>query len=105
MHAVMSEWERDAISKRTREALAAAKARGVKLGTRGAANLRKVNDRRHAYAQSHAEKLRDVLLGLKARGLTQRKMVEALNKLRIPAPRGGAWHLPTVQRVLARIGR
>jgi DNA invertase Pin-like site-specific DNA recombinase len=103
--AAVAEHEREMVSVRTRDALAAAKARGVKLGTAGRANLRKVNDRRHAYAQAHADKLRDVLLGLGARGLAQRKMAEALNELRIPAPRGGAWHLPTVQRVLARIGR
>ena len=30
MHAVMSEWERDAISKRTKDALQAAKARGIR---------------------------------------------------------------------------
>src|SRR5437764_2513710 len=47
IHAVMSEWERDAISKRTKDALAAAKARGVNLGKAGKANLAKVNDRRH----------------------------------------------------------
>jgi len=105
IYAVMSEWERDAISKRTKDALAAAKTRGVKLGTKGAANLRKVNDRRHAYAQAHAESLRDVLLGLKARGFTQRQMAGELNKLDVKAPRGRKWHLPTVQRVLARIER
>jgi DNA invertase Pin-like site-specific DNA recombinase len=103
MHAVMSEWERDAISKRTREALAAAKARGVKLGKAGPANLAKVNDRKHRYAQEHAERLRATLHGLEAQGLTQRAIVSELNRLGIKAPRGGAWHLPTVQRVLARL--
>jgi DNA invertase Pin-like site-specific DNA recombinase len=103
MHAVMSEWERDQISKRTKDALAAAKARGVKLGRRGAANLAAVNDRRHGYAQAHADKLRGVLEGFKARGMTQREMVEELNALGIKAPRGGAWYLPTLQRVAARL--
>jgi DNA invertase Pin-like site-specific DNA recombinase len=103
MHAVMSEWERDAISKRTKEALAAAKARGVKLGTAGPRNLAKVNDRQHAYAQAHAEKLRSVLSGFRREGLTLRAMVEKLNALGIPAPRGGQWYLPTVQRVMARL--
>jgi len=103
MHAVMSEWERDAISKRTKDALAAAKARGVKLGVAGAANLAKVNDRRHAYAQQHADKLRVTLRGMRKQGLTQREMVEQLNTLGLAAPRGGAWHLATLQRVLARL--
>ena len=103
MHAVMSEWERDAISKRTKEALAAAKARGVKLGTAGPRNLQGVIDRRHADAADHAEKLRETILGLRDRGLSQRVIAAKLNELGIKAPRGGAWHLPTVQRVMARL--
>jgi DNA invertase Pin-like site-specific DNA recombinase len=103
IHAVMREWERDAISKRTKDALAAAKARGVKLGVAGPANLKKVNDRRHAYAQQHADRLRVTLRGMQRQGLTQREMVEQLNGLRLTAPHGGAWHLATLQRVLARL--
>lgn len=103
MHAVMSEWERDQISKRTKDALAAAKARGVELGKAGRANLAKVNDRKHAYAQQHADHLRATLRGLQEQGLSQRAIADELNRLGIKAPRGGEWHLPTVQRVLARL--
>lgn len=106
MHAVMSEWERDAISKRTKDALAAAKARGVQLGKAGPANLAKVNDRRHAYAQHHADNLRETLLGLRDQGLTQRDIAMKLGDLGVKTPRGSTtWHLHTVQRVLARLAK
>ena len=103
MYAVMSEWERDAISKRTKEALAAAKARGVKLGTAGPANLRHAIDQRQAEADAYAEKWRGVLLGLKSRGFRQRAIADEMNSRDIKSPRGGQWHLPTVQRVMARL--
>lgn len=103
MYAVMSEWERDAISKRTKDALAAAKARGVQLGRTGPTNVKKMNEQRHADAQARADNLRATLRGLQEHGLPQREIAAELNRLGIKAPRGGDWHLRTVQRVLARI--
>lgn len=104
MHAVMSEWERDQISARTKAALAAAKARGVALGCAGAANLRPNIEERQRAADAFAVKLRPLFEGMKARGLSQRAMVEELNAVGLPAPKGGAWRLSQVQRVIARHG-
>lgn len=103
MHAVMSEWERDAISKRTREALQAAKARGVKLGAAGPRNLRPNIEARVESADAYAAKLKTVIAGLQGRGLSQRAVVAEINALGVPAPQGGRWHLATLQRVLARL--
>jgi len=102
MHAVMSEWERDQISERTKAALAAAKARGVVLGATGPANLKTCNDQRQQKAQEFRERLRPVLDGMVAQGLTRRAMVTSLNNLGIKAPMGGMWSLGQVQRHLAR---
>lgn len=103
IHAVMSEWERDQISARTRAALAAAKARGVTLGACGPSNLRKMNERKTAQAQAVAERLRSVVLALRESGISQRGIAAELNALGIAAPRGGAWSLVQVQRLLARL--
>lgn len=103
MHAVMSEWERDQISARTKAALAAAKVRGVVLGRAGAENLRPNIEERQRAADDFAAKLRPLFEGMKARGLSQRAMVEELNSFGLPAPKGGAWRLSQVQRVLARL--
>ncbi len=103
MHAVMSEWERDQISARTKAALAAAKVRGVVLGVAGAANLRPNVEQRQQAADEFAEGLKITIDGYKAQNLTQRAMVAELNKTGIKTARGGAWSLVQLQRVMARI--
>ncbi|MBJ9591750.1 recombinase family protein [Burkholderia seminalis] len=103
MHAVMAEWERDQISKRTKDALAAAKARGVKLGTAGAANLKPNVEARQRAADAFAGKLAGVVAGFRARNLSQRDMVVELNALGIKAANGGAWHRGQLCRLLNRI--
>ncbi|PUA99163.1 DNA invertase Pin-like site-specific DNA recombinase [Acidovorax sp. 107] len=103
MHAVMAEWERDQISQRTKDALAASKASGTKLGTAGPANLRRNIEERRDAANDFAAKLAGVVEGFQARGLSQRRMVAELNTVGIKAPRGGAWSLRQVQHLLARL--
>ncbi|WP_322046948.1 recombinase family protein [Paraburkholderia sp. J67] len=103
MHAVMAEWERDQISKRTKDALAAAKARGVKLGTAGAANLKPNVEARQQAADAFAGKLAGVVAGFRARGLSQRAMVDELNVLGIKTPNGGEWHRGQLCRLLERV--
>ncbi len=103
MYAVMAEWERDAISRRTREALAAAKARGIRIGLTGPTNLRRAVEARQAASDAFAARLRGVLEGFLARGLSQRAIVRELNALGVKSPGGGAWHLRPLQRVMARL--
>lgn len=103
MHAVMSEWERDQISARTKAALAAAKARGVELGRAGAENLRPNIGERQRAADAFATRLRPLFEGMAARGLSQRAMAEELNAVGIPAPKGGTWRLIQLQRLQRRL--
>jgi DNA invertase Pin-like site-specific DNA recombinase len=103
IYAAMAEHEADQISARTKAALAAAKAKGVVLGAAGSANLRPNIEERQRAANEFATNLRGVFEGMKARGLSQRAMAEELNTIKVPAPKGGAWGLSQVQRVLARL--
>lgn len=100
MHAVMSEWERDQISARTKAALSAAKVRGVQLGTAGPDNLKPNIEARQEAARAFAAKLSGTIQGMKARGLPQRKMVDELNSLGVKTARGGEWSLIQLQRVM-----
>jgi len=97
--AAFAEHEARRISERTRDALAAAKARGVVLGITGPANLKACNDQRQQKAKEFRDRLRSVLDGMKTQGLTRRAMVDRLNDLGIKTPMGGAWSLGQVQRL------
>jgi len=105
-----SQIERTMISDRTRAALARIKSEGKPLGmnakTPEAAGVirSKASASITAKATAQAENLRDIFQSMTNRSLTQRGMVEELNRIGIPAPRGGTWSQATVCRMLKRIG-
>ncbi|RUW85119.1 recombinase family protein [Mesorhizobium sp. M1E.F.Ca.ET.063.01.1.1] len=105
IYAALAEKERALISGRTRQALAAAKARGVKLGgpkiTEAAARSREV---RTARADAFAANVAPIIEQVRASGATSlRQIAEALNSRGIGTPRGGTWSAMQVSDVLKRV--
>lgn len=98
-----AEFEARRISERTKAALAAAKARGRVLGSKGIDNLRPNIEERQQAADAFAERLRHMMHAMEGRGLSQRAMAAELNQLGIKTPRGGLWSLYQVQRLLLRL--
>ncbi len=113
--AAVAELEAGLTSERTKAALAAAKARGVKLGgDRGyrppappdpkAAGAASAEARQRA-ADHAAHALAPALAALRQEGATSLASLAAgLTARGITSPRGGAWTATGVRRVLARIG-
>lgn len=111
--ALVAQQEREAISRRTKEALAAAKARGTRLGNpNGAAALRRARKGNaaglqaiKARADAHARDLAPVVESLAAEGITSLGgIAAALNERGMQTPRGGQWHKTSVRNLLARAG-
>ncbi len=110
--ALVAQQEREAISKRTKEALAAAKARGVKLGNpNGAAALLRSGKGNKAgvraikaNADQHALNLAPVIEALGQEGVTSLgAMAKVLNKRGMLTPRGRRWHKSSVRNLLQRL--
>jgi DNA invertase Pin-like site-specific DNA recombinase len=107
--AAVAQHEREAISARTTAALAAAKARGVRLGNpalpAGNASTAAVARRGlQAKADAFAKDLRDVIEAARAEGIeTLQEMAERLNELQCQTPRGCEWTPIAVSRLLSRI--
>ena len=100
--AVLNQQEREMISRRTRDALAAAKARGVKLGGTGGAHdaLAARNRNRKKRAEQFACAHRPLIQHLRAKGQTLREIAETLNASGRTSPQGCSWTVSTVHRVL-----
>ena len=97
----IAEWEAAKISERTKAALAAKKARGEPMGVMGKENIKATLGKRKEQADEFAKQLATMLLGLE-KELSQRKMVEYLNKHGVKSPTGKAWGLAGLQNVLKR---
>jgi DNA invertase Pin-like site-specific DNA recombinase len=104
LFAALAEKERALIATRTKAALAAAKARGVKLGGPKLASARKqAVQALKAAADRHAANVLPVIHEVRRAGATTlRDIAEALNARGISTPRGGQWYPASVRNVLAR---
>jgi len=98
IRASLAQEERRLISERTKSALQALKARGVKLGHPRPHELAKFHQ---APAQEFARNLKGRFERMLSKGMSQREMVWDLNEKKIPTRTPGKeWHRAQVQRVL-----
>jgi DNA invertase Pin-like site-specific DNA recombinase len=97
IYAALAEKERQMISRRTKDALAAARARGVILG-----GMREKSLELQAEAEARAEELRSVFVELV--GLSHRGAARTLNERGVKTATGKPWSPVTVTRVRQRLG-
>lgn len=101
--AAFAEHEAKRISQRTKEALAAAKSRGVILGKAGTSNLKPNVELRQQAANEFIWRLKTIFDAMSSMGMSQRAMAAELNVLGIPTPNGGHWGLTQIQRAITRL--
>jgi len=108
--ALMAQHEREMISRRTKEALATAKARGTKLSNpngathlRGRGNAEAVRGARRA-ADDRAKGVLVEIEDIRREqpGASLRDIAKMLNQRGVQTARGGAWYAQSVRRVMAR---
>ncbi len=110
LYAALAEKERSMISSRTKAGLAAAKARGTKLGM----SARKKGDVREIAAKGAAankaaalernESIRWAIDSALRGGVSLRKATDLLNERGIASPGGGRWHAASLLKAARRLG-
>ena len=107
LYAALAENERRKISERTKQALQAAKARGVKLGNR--TNIETAQRKGHAtnaaQAQAFADRMAPTIKPMLASGLSYREIARRLNDLGIPTAREGTWAATQVSKIAQRLNQ
>ncbi len=99
IYALLNQQEREQISRRTRQALAAAKARGVQLGN---PQLAEMNRTRQRAARQFADQHSNLIWSLRSKGKTLREICSVLNDAGITSAKGGQFHPVQVSRILKR---
>jgi DNA invertase Pin-like site-specific DNA recombinase len=102
IYAVLAEQERDFISQRTKAALQAAKARGVRLG-----GHREGHKAHHEATRQNADnaalRVSQTLSARREAGATYQAIADELNALGVQTARGGQWHATTVRNYEKRL--
>jgi len=102
--AAVAEHEREAISIRTKAALQAAKARGVKLGNPRAAEAAPLAHKAiQQQADQFAETLAPLIEKMRGEGMSLAAVAEELNSRNIQTARGRKWYPATVRNLIKRV--
>lgn len=104
LYAALAEKERALISRRTKDALAAARIRGTRLGNPRIAEAReKARQQVSNKADHFARNVAPVIREIRATGAnTFRAIASALNARGVPTARGGRWEAATVRNIEMR---
>lgn len=102
IYAALAEQERDFISLRTKQALAAAKARGVRLGGLRDKTMKR-NEAAKEAADAAANRVASIVLPMRESGTSYQKIADALNAAGVPTPRGKKWAAMSVKNAADRL--
>ena len=101
--AAVAEHEREMISKRTKEALAAAKRRGAKLGNPSpTSSLHRGRVTAEANLEAYRARIAALVVELRSEGWSLRAIAVELNHRSIKTARGKEWQAATVAGMLSR---
>jgi DNA invertase Pin-like site-specific DNA recombinase len=111
IYGALAQREREMIASRTKAGLAAAKARGVKLGTNNlkpelihAASAKGVQIRRQN-ADEFASRVTPVIEAMLAQGRSLRAVAGELDRLGVQTARGGLWTATAVKNAIGRFNQ